>query len=1234
MERSTNQSRWFGARFALALFVLCFATACTDTRESDAGEKIGAIQSAIAQDLSTPIGKKWSELQATGIILGDPTAVEQPLPAGVDGTYQPYANHVIVHSNDFGAVYMPMAFFSKWINLPVYAQFGVPATDYAYQGVVDFDFVEFTGGWMIGDGVGGARVVYGEIYRKFRTYLRELGTPLTEEADTPGVPGGRFQVFLGGELHWGKLEEGNPLTTEDDRWGAAAVFEPILSHWRASGGPSGSLGLPLVDSAALTAPDGDDPDLVDDWIGHSGCFQNGSVYHNRATGVTRVLPGRALPIEYERHGGPKGWLGWPINGAGTTASGKRFVDFATGVLVERNSKVAHAFGNLRFYLGSVGGPPDCLLAEDRDPDLFFYVDVNSTQGKLYNNQRWPGLSGEGCECFDTSPYPVNGELGTSVVANSALAITASVHVFDEDGGTCRANDDLGVIRFTFDIDNLWGAELASNRHEFGSAWATFNIKSTNPFDEKDFRGQKYWSFGNFSTPSLSYTLYDEAFANVDEDKLTDRLDPLKLFYFNTFFESNAAGGNCNGMNVESIHAQLGRSIVGMPIFTNGYLNQQLYDDINVKHGSQLGADVIQWRANEFLRGIAFGTLGDVFAHVRNFEELGDYTIINMMTDKLGGEAHSVRPYRIDDVANNAPCKNFPGQTGCLKIFVADPNVPVSPNNPPASDENRTRPDDTFIEFTRDASEFYYRATSTSTKYSSTSGGVIWFDASHLYASPQVTPFGWQWLEFYKAYMFAVGSSGKTDQITDAQGRTMFEPVQGYPTRWADIRRDAATRIPNVAPVLETNAAADRPQGWIGFGAGTTHAYDIIPTAGVAAQTPVEVAFQSAGLSSLFSLPAIPGKADRVTAHDINGAAKEISLALPSDGSAKAVTWTIFGGVKQRWMELSALGMSPSQSIRIRAENGGKRLRVSNAGPDTSAILRYNDPDRAGGPVNLGTVTIAGNGAVTTIEPGSSTCLSNSACAADQRCLAGACVPLAFNPAQLQPLAWYEASPATVTLAGTAVSEWRDRSGNGHHLTQTSSGNRPSYSATSWNGASPSVTFDGSNDFLEYPASGGSLLNELAGSDQPFTVLLSWEPLDLDADYDLMQWDNGGVSGGNSLIELRTNAAGGDESRYRHRRGDGINSLLNTSTPKFFLNRRTTGFVFTGTALSIYDGDAVHLNGSSNDQASLTLVRYRLGHGDNMPLNGRISEVVITSWALSQAEYQLYRTYARGKWGGL
>jgi hypothetical protein len=236
-----------------------------------------------------------------------------------------------------------------------------------------------------------------------------------------------------------------------------------------------------------------------------------------------------------------------------------------------------------------------------------------------------------------------------------------------------------------------------------------------------------------------------------------------------------------------------------------------------------------------------------------------------------------------------------------------------------------------------------------------------------------------------------------------------------------------------------------------------------------------------------------------------------------------------------------------------------------------------------------------------------------------------------DPSDFGPIAWYDASSG-VTVSG-GVFTWAD-SENDFDLTQSTSGNFPSYSATGWDGSEPAVTFDGSNDFLEYPSSSGSLLSELAGSDQEFTVFMTWEPLDLDQDYDLMQWDNGGENGGNSLIELRTNAAGDDEARYRHRRGDGTTSLVNTGTPKFTLDRRTTGFVFSGTALTIYDDDDTHLSSGSNDVGSLTLVRYRLGHGDNMPLNGRIAEVVIVGSALDQSDYDAYRTYAASRWGGL
>jgi hypothetical protein len=77
-----------------------------------------------------------------------------------------------------------------------------------------------------------------------------------------------------------------------------------------------------------------------------------------------------------------------------------------------------------------------------------------------------------------------------------------------------------------------------------------------------------------------------------------------------------------------------------------------------------------------------------------------------------------------------------------------------------------------------------------------------------------------------------------------------------------------------------------------------------------------------------------------------------------------------------------------------------------------------------------------------------------------------------------------------------------------------------------------------------------------------------------------------------MIELRTNTTGLDEAKYRHRRGDGVTSLINASNTKFYLARRTTAFVFDGTALSIYDGTATYLAASANGRGAF---RTALGH---------------------------------------
>lgn len=65
--------------------------------------------------------------------------------------------------------------------------------------------------------------------------------------------------------------------------------------------------------------------------------------------------------------------------------------------------------------------------------------------------------------------------------------------------------------------------------------------------------------------------------------------------------------------------------------------------------------------------------------------------------------------------------------------------------------------------------------------------------------------------------------------------------------------------------------------------------------------------------------------------------------------------------------------------------------------------------------------------------------------------------------------WLDANDSsTITLNGSNVSEWRDKSGNGRHATQGTAISQPLYVLAGQNGKNL-VTFDGSDDSMNIPA---------------------------------------------------------------------------------------------------------------------------------------------------------------------
>lgn len=76
---------------------------------------------------------------------------------------------------------------------------------------------------------------------------------------------------------------------------------------------------------------------------------------------------------------------------------------------------------------------------------------------------------------------------------------------------------------------------------------------------------------------------------------------------------------------------------------------------------------------------------------------------------------------------------------------------------------------------------------------------------------------------------------------------------------------------------------------------------------------------------------------------------------------------------------------------------------------------------------------------------------------------------AFNPKSVSGLAaWWDADDSTtITLNGSTVSEWRDKSGNGRNLTQATAANQPTYSTNEQNGKPAIIFANASSRFLSY-----------------------------------------------------------------------------------------------------------------------------------------------------------------------
>ena len=235
----------------------------------------------------------------------------------------------------------------------------------------------------------------------------------------------------------------------------------------------------------------------------------------------------------------------------------------------------------------------------------------------------------------------------------------------------------------------------------------------------------------------------------------------------------------------------------------------------------------------------------------------------------------------------------------------------------------------------------------------------------------------------------------------------------------------------------------------------------------------------------------------------------------------------------------------------------------------------------------------------------------------------------WTPALLRPALWLDAADASTVSVATGVSEWRDKSGNNRHFTQSTPASQPAYNRNGINGLG-SIFYDPTNDALQRTP-------EAWAFQYPITAFIVFRAAAFNGSY-------------NSLFEFFT-SPGPTTAGWSDLIGPALRSAVySTSTTSTQPNYDGTG-VFTYATNQTYIFTGVHQNNSlvglrngnvdGSNAGSYTL-RTNLGTNPlyigSSPMfsrytNWQIGEVIITNnAALSTANRLMIEGYLAWKWG--
>ncbi len=962
----------------------------------------------IAVDESTPIGIKWvasGGLQGLGAVLANAA----PMPDGI-GSYQEFQNGTIFYSPDFGASLISQPLYQKLNSQSVAATktaTGQFIRDYlGYPTGDSFATLEGAGqaayfetGMLVLRANKQAWAVYGLIYQHYRALGNigqgsknppVVGLPLSDEQPAAN---GRMSQFDAGTIYW---------SSDTGAWETHGL---IRDRYLALGGPGGLLGFPTSDE--MPVMNGTNQ------VGRFNTFQGGMragaridparIYWSAGTGAWEVYG--AIKAAWLAGGGPIGPLGFPTSGETDTPGGGRFNSFQNGVVVWHADGVA------------AGAFPVQGLAVN----LFSYADSKHTD---FNVQHTVSDSTGQVEHGRDPPsdnYHHGNQQFTPPMRKLSIAKVTHDYTIDVwmeciHENTIGKDDRDGVLTAHFDIDNLWGLKDTGAYKSDGGLSIVMKVEpepQSVATDSNRFSTTVFWPFQNWGGPTLSWKTYSETFSDVspsDDDFNLGTIFPwnwhlAERIFFEAVYKGLSNGGNCFGMCLEANYAQDYLTPFVEPIYSSPFNtyrkdgsrlivgnqgDSMAVDQINIKHGYQVGASFLIWALNMWEAG-AFHDPVRAFRESRDAFARGERPMLTLSKDsELSGDGHVVLPFAWSppteaDIAGQP----LSGQT--WTIFVANPNYPGA-----AMGEAHSK---IVIDPFAQTFTFQFGDSDVWSGSNSSGGRLLSIPFSVVNQEPMTSVNAVDAL-LGNAVLCIMGGDAAAAQITDEAGRTFYAaqtPAAGGQQR--QVNRDAASRIPNLMLVPLSHSAVDAfpavaPGGGMVFGtsaggssemyfaqrsaSGFTWSTPVTPSAAAAEsgiaravdgltlslpglprpmppQSALSFLLKGSGAGSYLwsilsprmsvnvSAPTAAGSADLLTVTQSGPGSHSITLEMDRNAQARKLSLKIAGwrgdhAPQSRSFQLDNLTAQPGHTMTASVKDSGKELWLENAGAATSFDL--------------------------------------------------------------------------------------------------------------------------------------------------------------------------------------------------------------------------------------------------------------------------------------------------------